>query len=99
MLDLHAVMEGRPTMAMAVMFPGKGLRRESPAAAGSPAGQVRCWRCSGLMVVESCFDFAGDAGQRDCLTRRCVQCGEVIDPVILQNRRLQVEKESCAALS
>jgi len=44
------------------------------------------------MVVESCVDFASDTGQRDCLTRRCVQCGEVIDPVILQNRRLQLEK-------
>ncbi len=78
-------------MARAAMFPGKDLKRESPAAAGPPAGQVRCWRCRGLMVVESCFDFASDTGQLDCLTRRCVQCGEVIDPVILQNRRLQSE--------
>jgi hypothetical protein len=44
------------------------------------------------MVVESCVDFTGDARQLDCLTQRCVQCGEVIDPVILQNRRLQLEK-------
>jgi hypothetical protein len=44
------------------------------------------------MVAEQCFDLTGDAGQLDCLARRCVQCGEVIDPVILQNRRLQVEK-------
>jgi len=79
-------------MARAVVFPGKDLKRESPAAEGPPVGQARCWRCRGLMVVESCFEFAGDAGQLDCLTRRCVQCGEVIDPVILQNRRLQSEK-------
>lgn len=79
-------------MARAAMFPGKNLKRESPASAGPPAGQVRCWRCRGLMVVESCVDFASDTGQLDCLTRRCVQCGEVIDPVILQNRRLQLEK-------
>lgn len=44
------------------------------------------------MVVEQCFDPAGDAGHPDCQARRCEQCGEVIDPVILQNRRLQVEK-------
>ena len=79
-------------MARAAMFPGKDLKRENSAAAGSPVGQVRCWRCRGLMVVESCFDLVSDAGQLDCLTRRCVQCGEVIDPVILQNRRLQLEK-------
>lgn len=79
-------------MARAVMFPGKDRKRESLTAAGPPVGQVRCWRCRGLMVVESCFDFASDTGQLDCLTRRCVQCGEVIDPVILQNRRLQLEK-------
>lgn len=79
-------------MARAVIFPGRDRKRESPVAAGPPAGQVRCWRCRGLMVVESCFDFASDTGQLDCLTRRCVQCGEVNDPVILQNRRLQLEK-------
>ena len=79
-------------MARAVKFPGKDLKRESPAAAGQSAGQVRCWRCRGLMIVEASFECTDDDGQLDCLTRRCVQCGEVIDPVILQNRRLQLEK-------
>ena len=41
----------------------------------------RCPRCSGLMVAEWCEDLSGYTAQR------CVQCGEVIDPVILQNRR------------
>ena len=41
----------------------------------------RCPRCSGLMVAEWCQDLSGYTAQR------CVQCGEVIDPVILQNRR------------
>jgi len=41
----------------------------------------RCPRCSGLMVAEWCEDLS------DYTARRCVQCGEVIDPVILQNRR------------
>lgn len=79
-------------MARAVIFSGKDPKKESPAAAGPSAGQVRCWRCRGLMIVESSFECTDDAGQLDCLTRRCVQCGEVIDPVILQNRRLQLEK-------
>jgi hypothetical protein len=41
----------------------------------------RCPRCSGLMVTEWCDDMS------DYRAQRCVQCGEVIDPVILQNRR------------
>jgi len=40
----------------------------------------RCPRCSGLMVAEWCEDLSDHSAQR------CVQCGEVIDPVILQNR-------------
>jgi DNA-directed RNA polymerase subunit RPC12/RpoP len=43
----------------------------------------RCSRCSGLMVAEWCQDLSDYTGQR------CLQCGELIDPVILQNRRLQ----------
>ena len=42
----------------------------------------RCPRCGGLMVAEWCQDLSDYSGQR------CVQCGELIDPVILQNRRL-----------
>lgn len=42
----------------------------------------RCPRCGGLMVAEWRQDLPGNTAQR------CVQCGEVIDPVILQNRRL-----------
>ena len=37
-----------------------------------------CPRCSGLMVTE----------EHDGLpAQRCVQCGEFIDPVVLQNRQ------------
>ena len=42
----------------------------------------RCPRCSGLMVAEWCEDLSDYSGQR------CVQCGELIDPVIMQNRQL-----------
>ena len=40
----------------------------------------RCPRCSGLMVAEWCEDLS------DYRTQRCVQCGEIVDPVILHNR-------------
>jgi quercetin dioxygenase-like cupin family protein len=40
--------------------------------------RINCARCGGLMVTEQ---------QVDLSAQRCVQCGEVIDPVILQNRQ------------
>jgi hypothetical protein len=42
----------------------------------------RCPRCSGLMVAEWCEDLS------DYSAQRCVQCGELIDPVIMLNRQL-----------
>ena len=41
----------------------------------------RCPRCNGLMVAEWCEDLSNYTGQR------CVQCGELVDPIIMQNRR------------
>ena len=42
----------------------------------------RCPRCGGLMVAEWSQELSNYSAQR------CVQCGELIDPVILENRRL-----------
>ena len=53
------------------------------------ADAVHCSRCMGLMVVEQGVDSTFGRREADTAFRRCVQCGEVIDPVILQNRRLQ----------
>ena len=38
-----------------------------------------CSRCGGLMVMEQLID--------DLPAQRCVQCGELVDPVILHNRQ------------
>ena len=55
-----------------------------------PFGEaIRCSRCEGFMVVEQGFDSLLGTREAASSLRRCVQCGEVIDPVILQNRRLQ----------
>jgi hypothetical protein len=50
---------------------------------------IRCSRCGGLMIVEGSFDPIVGAAPIDVLVRRCVQCGEIVDSVILQNRQLQ----------
>jgi hypothetical protein len=41
------------------------------------------------MVRDFCTDLLSGNGGFDCSTRRCVQCGDVVDPVIRWNRHLQ----------
>ncbi len=58
-----------------------------------PAGtqmrpQATCTRCGGLMVQEICLDLSNSTSELECATRRCVQCGDIVDPVILRNRDL-----------
>ena len=65
-------------MAMEGLYDKTLNRRENP------AGSTRCFRCTGLMVAEESFDSMVGHSRADFLVRRCVQCGEVIDPVILQ---------------
>jgi hypothetical protein len=48
-----------------------------------------CGRCGGLLVKEFCTDLLNSTGELDCSTARCVQCGDVVDPVIQRNRHLQ----------
>lgn len=36
---------------------------------------------------DACLDLSNDNGAHRCEVRRCVQCGDVVDDVILHNRR------------
>jgi len=45
-----------------------------------------CTRCGGLMVSDFCMDLLNSTGELEFAAKRCVQCGEVVDPVILRNR-------------
>jgi len=77
-------------MATAVGFPLEDLKEVDVADWMVLISAERCVRCGGLMVTEQCFDLLSDSGYLEFLARRCVQCGELIDPVILQNRRLRL---------
>lgn len=48
-----------------------------------------CPRCSGLMVNDFCMDLLNSTGELEFAAKRCVQCGEVVDPVIERNRQLR----------
>lgn len=45
-----------------------------------------CPRCGGLLVRDPFADLSENGTPLDHAARRCVQCGEVIDPTILGNR-------------
>lgn len=47
-----------------------------------------CTRCGGLMVSDVCLDLMNSTSELMCTARRCVQCGDVIDAVIVRNRSL-----------
>ncbi len=47
---------------------------------------MRCQRCDGLMVSDSFIDLRDDMGGLLFEGWRCVNCGEVLDPVVLQHR-------------
>ena len=53
--------------------------------------QLVCLRCGGLMVKEVSMDLWNSTSELECATRRCVQCGDIVDPVILRNRRIRQE--------
>jgi hypothetical protein len=72
-------------MATAAGFPVKDLKQVDASNWQEITSAGKCLRCGGLMVAEPCTDFWDNA--ETSAVRRCVQCGEVIDPVILRNRR------------
>jgi uncharacterized protein with PIN domain len=45
-----------------------------------------CPRCKGLLVQERFEDLPGDFGGRHFHGVRCVNCGEILDPLILEHR-------------
>lgn len=50
-----------------------------------------CSRCGGLLVSDFCMDLLNSTGELEFAAKRCVQCGEVVDPVILRNRGTRPE--------
>ena len=44
---------------------------------------MKCYRCDGVMIYEK---FYGDC--EHFFGWKCVSCGEIVDPVILENRYL-----------
>lgn len=58
----------------------------------------KCQRCGGMLVVDHCLDLLSGTGQVEFTALRCVQCGDIIDPVILQHRRRRMSVSSSLVL-
>ncbi len=56
----------------------------TPAKAMRP--EAGCRRCGGLLVRDHCLDLLDSTGHLEFPALRCVQCGDIIDPVILKHR-------------
>ena len=80
---------------------GSGMMKQTGRGDGLPSlpaseqfSTRSCVRCAGLLVSEWSYDLQ-NPGNHNIETLRCVQCGNRIDPVILQNKvRLSVERQS-----
>lgn len=77
-------------MTAAVGLPVENLKESDLTHWREFVSRAHCSRCGGLMVTEQCFDLLDDSGHLYFLAQRCIQCGELVDPVILQNRRLHL---------
>lgn len=73
---------------MARAFTGKTKNDQPANYTVSPAAQHEstCTRCGGFMVNDSYLNLLNNVGESKFPAKRCVQCGEVVDPVVLRNR-------------
>ena len=51
-----------------------------------------CERCGGLMIGGRCMDIGESLGGYWFWAMRCIQCGDIVDEVILRNRHLPQER-------
>ncbi|WP_447969189.1 hypothetical protein [Nitrospira sp. M1] len=52
-----------------------------------------CHRCGGLLAKEFCCDLQDETEENWFWALRCLQCGEVFDPVIVHNRHTENPSE------
>ncbi len=54
---------------------------------GIASQTTRCERCNGLMVQDQSLDLLDTGDEFSIWASRCIACGNMVDPVILRNRR------------
>jgi phage major head subunit gpT-like protein len=51
---------------------------------------MHCLKCNGKMAHERYYDFLDETGKYSFEGWRCLVCGDIVDPVILGNRKARV---------
>jgi ribosomal protein S27AE len=78
-------------MARALTEKTKNEQLGSHTVSSALSHKSMCARCGGLMVQDYCLDVLGNIGESEFAAKRCVQCGEVVDSIILRNRATRHE--------
>lgn len=78
-------------MARAFTEKAKNEQLANDTVSSAAQHESMCIRCGGLMVNDSYIDLLNNVGESKFAAKRCVQCGEVVDPVILRNRATRHE--------
>ena len=73
-------------MATAFKEKTRDEQTRSHAVSSALPHESMCARCGGLMVTDFYMDLLFCIGETEFAAQRCVQCGEIVDPVILRNR-------------
>ena len=77
---------GRAVMAKALAEETRAEQLRNHIIPSAAPHESTCKRCCGF-IVNDFFCI----GEMEFATQRCVQCGEIVDPVILRNRRIKPE--------
>jgi hypothetical protein len=67
------------------------FQNHHPASSRAFTNPSTCTRCRGLMVNEFYMDLFDTGSESKFPPKRCVQCGEVVDFVILLNRQQSMQ--------
>ena len=78
-------------MARALAGETKAEQLGNHAISSAAPHEFMCARCGGLMVADFHMDLLFCIGETEFAAQRCVQCGEIVDPVILHNRKIKQE--------
>ena len=84
-------------MATAFTKKTRAEQLRNHAATSASTHESICGRCGGLLVIDFYMDLLFCIGETEFAAQRCVQCGEIVDPVILHNRGMNHEPMTAQA--
>lgn len=85
--QVHLAEEDNMSNTISTKYPNPAWDNKDDKAESNPFDStVKCHRCQGLLVHEFCSDLQDGTGEIGFWALRCLQCGELLDPLILRHR-------------